>query len=504
MRNIIRALRGRPVELSEKQQAKLEAQRDRARRIIAEQEAKGAAAVAAAAPYLPPGTTVPEVPMHDGRPDLSALLRDSVERARDSVGELFDDRAGIIGRPAGLDMNRPPQEIEDEEERARVAAVERSARDVARRPYLAPVAPEVAYLRVPTTGHRGLDDVLAALQSAGLADTPERVYGVFRLPERYDERHLDEGQAYVEWWIAHRPGTRVPVPAPVGVTGFTRDAQWVARRPGEPSVLDEDVAAAFCLRAGLGPEECFGVPRMLHLDGRSSENGSSLVARLEGTVVLHRPTAATEAAVRAMAAQAPLALPAAPPPPIHVEVLDWEAVAAWVRPDRWGGDRVPSPLPHLPSDWSELLEMYLQVVGVAAEDCYGVQVARTSEGPLADLSLAGGGRRGRRPPEHWCADERPRRRHRAAEHVVLVYRDSPALAAGRERWAAYQREVLDARLDHLTGVRPPLVDTWRPPPSFLSDVADLFNPLDPWAPLPTVFGRSKRPLLGPYCGVWEG
>ena len=44
--------------------------------------------------------------------------------------------------------------------------------------------------------------------------------------------------------------------------------------------------------------------------------------------------------------------------------------------------------PHLPSTWQELLDAYLQVVGVRSEDCYGVQVTRTAERAIADLSMA--------------------------------------------------------------------------------------------------------------------
>ena len=39
------------------------------------------------------------------------------------------------------------------------------------------------------------------------------------------------------------------------------------------------------------------------------------------------------------------------------------------------------------------------------------------------------------------------------EHVVFVYRDRPDYAAGRERWAAYQAEQLQAKLERGTGIR---------------------------------------------------
>jgi hypothetical protein len=52
--------------------------------------------------------------------------------------------------------------------------------------------------------------------------------------------------------------------------------------------------------------------------------------------------------------------------------------------------------------------------------------------------------------------------------------------AGRARWRAYEDEVLHSRLDQRSGQRPPLDTEYRPPPSFLSEVFDTFNPLDPY------------------------
>ena len=60
---------------------------------------------------------------------------------------------------------------------------------------------------------------------------------------------------------------------------------------------------------------------------------------------------------------------------------------------------------------------------------------------------------------------------------------------------------LHAQLDHRSGWRAPLDTEYRPPPSFLSEVFDMFNPLDPLNPLPQIFNRNERPQLGPYCGT---
>src|SRR6476469_6074652 len=93
-------------------------------------------------------------------------------------------------------------------------------------------------------------------------------------------------------------------------------------------------------------------------------------------------------------------------------------------PHRYGPQRVPSPLPHLPSTWRELIEAYLCVVGVRSEDTYGVQVTRTADRSLADLSMAS-----------WSKNlHGDRKVIHVAEHVVIAYRDSAAYEQGRGRW----------------------------------------------------------------------
>jgi hypothetical protein len=503
MRNLIRALRGKPVELSPKQQAKYDAQMAKAQRIIAEQEAKGAAALEAAAPWRPEGTPAAPPLTPSGRPDIKAMLKDSLEQAKDSFGEMFDDRAGIIGRPEGTDMNRPPAQIDDAAERERVAAAERAARDAARAPFRAEVVPQVATLRVSTTGQRQFEDVADALRSSGLASAPERVYGVHRLPERFDNsKRGSEGRVYVEWEIVYALGpARAPSTDEVVVTAFRRDAHWVARAPGEASVTDEDLAGTFCAAARLRPEDCFGVPRLVHVRGvQFSEAGTSWQADVDGTAVIHRAVESAREVQEQLAADAPLALANPPAVPFFVEVLDWEAVAAWVAPSRWEAPRVPSPLPHLPSSWEELLLMYLEVVGVRSADSYGIAATRTDEGLLADLSLASARQNFRGPTKSRCADGKDRTTMHAAQHLVVTYRDRPEYADGRARWQAYQRDVLDAHLDHLTGAHPPLQGEANPRPSFLSEVFDFVNPLDPLQLFPQLIGRGDYGLLGPYVG----
>jgi hypothetical protein len=53
-------------------------------------------------------------------------------------------------------------------------------------------------------------------------------------------------------------------------------------------------------------------------------------------------------------------------------------------------------------------------------------------------------------------------------------------------------------------VRAALETEYRPPPSFLSEVFDMFNPLDPVHGFPRVFHRNEKPNLGPYCGKVDG
>jgi hypothetical protein len=243
----------------------------------------------------------------------------------------------------------------------------------------------------------------------------------------------------------------------------------------------------------------------LYIRGSDNEHGKNWSAHVDGVLLLTRPSAAVTRAQEEMMAEAPLALAARPVLPFHLEILDWEAVAAWVAPDRNGPPRCPSPLPHLPSSWQELMTAYLEVVGVRPEDAYGVQVTRadTVRG-LADLSLASARKNLRAAPELPSADGTARRRLQAAEHVVLAYRDRAEYQDGRARWRTYQEEVLRARLDHRSDVRAALETEYRPPPSFLSEVFDMFNPLDPVHAFPRVFNRNEKPSLGPYCGKVDG
>jgi hypothetical protein len=518
MRNLIRALRGKPVELSPKQEEKMARARAKADAQIAAAEARGREAEAEAARFMAgrgaakdgasfsaPGAAAAPAQATPGQmPSVRDMLKQSFEGLRDSVGEMFDERSGIIDPGEGADLNRPPPELADPAGRAEVAAAERASRERARDPYRAPQAPEVTFTRFATTGRTQLDDVVEQLQASGLAARPELVFGVYRVPDRFDHGRNAEGRTFLEWEIAHAPGAHPPASDEVLTTAFRRDSHWVARRPGEPSVIDEDVAGTLAGRAGLQPEDCFGLTRLLQVRGVDQENGKSWRTHMEGALLLTRSLPALTRAHEQLMAEAPLALPSRPMLPFHVEILDWEAVMAWVAPDRWGPPRVPSPLPHLPSDWQELLLAYLELVGVRSEDCYGAQVTRTSERLLSDLSLASARKNFRSPPKVPSADGTERARMHAAEHVVIAYRDRAEYQAGRERWRAYQDDVLRAKLDHLSDLRPPIEVDLNLRQSFLSEVFDSFNPLDPMVGFPQVFNRNEKPSLGAYCGSFDG
>ena len=218
-----------------------------------------------------------------------------------------------------------------------------------------------------------------------------------------------------------------------------------------------------------------------------------------------RPSEAVRHVHEQMMGEAPLALAARPVLPFHVEILDWEAVAAWVSPDRHGPPRTPSPLPHLPSRWEELMTAYLEIVGVRPEDCYGVQVTRAaSEQGLADLSLASARKNFRGPPKLPSADGTERQRLHAAELVVVAYRDRAEYQDGRARWRAYQDEVLRARLDHRT--RRAAGARRRVPPAAFVRVGGLrhVNPLNPCRRLPAALQPRRAAEPGPYCGKVEG
>lgn len=383
---------------------------------------------------------------------------------------------------------REVKEIKDPAERARVAAEQRAARDAARAPYRAAQPAEVRISRLATRGRTQLQEVLAHLRESGLSGQPARVFGVYRVPDRISQAltpHSEEGRV-VEWDIVHEPlaGDGAPTAPPVA-TSFRGDELWVARRLGEPSVLDEDLALAYCLRAGIGPEQCLGLARISEfrtVRGEGDDESSGEIRSLvRGVVAIHPEI--PHAAFEEMRAAAPLDLPAdrAAMAGVHVEVLNWEAIGRAVHLKVMHPPPVPSPFPYLPSTPQELLRAYLEVVGVRAADCYGVQA--TVDTP--DPQIQGGFFQTNIGPKQPCADGKERMRTHGCQVVVLVYRDTPAYAEGRERWEAYTSDVLQARLRNGIRVRPaldlpPELDGLPSPLRAALRVAEFLDRLDEW------------------------
>lgn len=320
---------------------------------------------------------------------------------------------------------------------------ERAARDAARAPYVSPTAVEVRIDRIVTRGETQLAEVLAR------PIAPERTFGVYRVPDRISGPLTphSEKRRVVEWDIVYSPGDAPGVP--LAATSFVAEEHWVARRPGEPSVLDEDLALAFCLEAGIGPERCAGLARFCEFRALAGsgdgETGGDIVTIVRGIVALH--PADGSGAFERLRAAAPILL--GPPEGVHIEVLNWRAVAAAVHSKINHPPPVPSPFPYLPATPQELLRSYLDIVGVQPADCYSAQA--TVDRPRA--LVQGGFLTTNLGPKQPCADGEQRMRTRGCEHVVIAYRDRAEYAEGRARWAAYQADVLEADLSKGLGLR---------------------------------------------------
>jgi hypothetical protein len=150
---------------------------------------------------------------------------------------------------------------------------------------------------------------------------------------------------------------------------------------------------------------------------------------------------------------------------VHVEVLNWRAIAEVVHRDARELPEIPSRFAYLPSTPQELLSAYLEVVGVWPGDCWSAQTTRDQPGTLLQASHSSGDGgwddrvRGEAFPS---ADGVLRQRVHGTTLVVIAYRDRPAYAEGRERWDAYQRDVLQADLRLETGAWRPVQDGLHP------------------------------------------
>jgi hypothetical protein len=345
-------------------------------------------------------------------------------------------------------------------DREREATAERAARDAARGPYLAPDRQPVAFVRLAARGKTQVEEVTTYLGSSGLADRPDLVYGIYRVPDRISPTNMrSEKSTTVEWDIVHAATQTLPGSAPPAVASFESEETWVARMPGDPSVLDEDLGLAYAAYAGIAPEQTLGIARHLEINNASDGDGDTglgyTIANVTGVHVFHAAGLGGDTYER-MNGNRPLTLEAAAPDGFHIELLNWGAIAEAVHPQRHKRFPIPSPFPYLPSTPQELLQAYLEIVGLRAADCYSAQV---TEGRARDIR--GSGTKGlfaystNVGEEQPCADGKERRRLSGGARIVVVYRDRAEYASGRERWGRYESEVLQASLA-LQTVRPPV------------------------------------------------
>ncbi len=381
-----------------------------------------------------------------------AAMRDFDPTAPPDIGKLMNAGLGDFKTALRQTFNRDEVEQEkDPAERERIASAEWAVRAEARAPFRARDAQPAHISRFATRGEPQLQDLAAFLGSSGLAAQPERVWGVYRVPDRISQAltpHSEKGRV-VEWDVVHVTGELAPA-APPELTSWAAQDRWVGRRVGEPSVLDEDLGIAFLAAAGIGPERCLGLARYCEfraVRGGGSEDHNPIQTIVRGLVAVHPDGA--HPTYDNMSAAVPIEVPHTPAG-VVCEVLNWEEVARAVRPKINHPPPAPSPFPYLPSTPQELLCSYLEVVGVQPHDCYSAQatVDRPSE------LLQGGVLTTNLGPKQPCADGKDRMRSHGCEHVVVVYRDTPAYVEGRERWDRYQREVLQADLRKGIAVRP--------------------------------------------------
>ncbi len=378
----------------------------------------------------------------------------TIEDAMAQTKEQFKD---VLRNPFGSRKPAPPPGAPgDPVDREMQAAAERAARDAARAPYLAPDRPKLTFARMATHSKTQVEEVAAYLGSSGLSARPDLVFGVYRVPDHIGGGVLRGGRV-VEWDVVHAATPGLPAAAPAATPFFDAGERWVARRHGERAPLDEDLALAYLSRAGIGSEECLGIARMLKIQdhGGGEDSVSSTVSQVTGVHAFH-PQGLGAGVFEQLRGERPLAAEARAD--VHVEVLNWRAVAMAVQPETHRRCPVPSPFPNLPSTPQELLRAYLEIVGVRPVDCYAVEVTEDEARNIQGVSQKGfvtiSTNRGDEQP---CADGKPRRRLTAGSCAVLVYRDHPDYAEGRARWSAYERDVLLTALSH--GIRPrPLVE----------------------------------------------
>lgn len=383
----------------------------------------------------------------------SELGASTMSTAKAQIKDLFTNSLGRTKPP--IPAGSTPPAVDREEQAAR----ERGMREAARRPYLAPNPMPVFVTRVATRGRTQIEEVTAFLNSSGLGGRPDLVYGVYRVPERISPDFADsEDRRVVEWDVLHAATTPLPPsPIPVASTFFDGQQRVVQRRVGQAAVLDEDLGVAALHAIGIGPERTLGIARhvVIRRYSQGEDGTTDLLSHVTGMHVF-RPAGPTGDEMQRI--QSPIEVPEHGHLGVHVEALNWGAIALAVRPQPHRRATIPSPFPYLPSTPQELICMYVEIVGLRPEDCYAVSVTENGvRAPGGEEWIARGLIEWSSFGESFpCADGKERRRVAFGWLVLLSYRDRPEYAEGRQRWQAYQADVLQASLEKDTVIRRPI------------------------------------------------
>lgn len=422
-----------------------------------EQRRRGGVLRGPAGDWLAAGTPDMLSPEQIASMDTAALLAWQTEQTKAQLQDLVRTPLGRR-RPPPPPPGPPP--LADP---AAQAAAERAARDAARAAYLAPNRVPVRITRLAADARSELDEVAAHLGASGLADRPDLVFGCYRVPDAIGGGFFGGPQSsYVEWDVVHADAALPAGNQPAAVVRLAGEERWVRRGIGQPSVADEDLGIAYLRTAGLGSERSCGLARTLRIWSEGGGDEGSMTATLIEAVDLvafHPPTGPDPNGdpVARLRAASPLDLPLAGHPEVHLVALNWQAIAEVVHPARHRAAPVPSPFPYLPGTPQELLRSYLDIVGVHPAHCYAASVTEDDVrsihgagtwGPMEVRTNVG--------EEQPCADGRARRRLRGGSLVVVAYLDTPTYAEGRQRWEAYERDVLQASLQQGTGLRRPV------------------------------------------------
>ena len=221
-------------------------------------------------------------------------------------------------------------------------------------------------------------------------------------------------------------GPLSPAEPPAAITLDAEDV-LVVRDVGEPAPLDEDLALDVLARAGIGPERTLAIARDVTIRKAGGDDDSSQ-SRINATV---RGVHLLVAGGAPATAAAPWRIAEGPPDGVHLDVLQWDAIAQAVHPVRQRRAPLPSPFAYLPLTPQELLRAYLEIVGVDPADAYSAQV--THDRPfdlMGRTSTSSHVRRTGGGPDLPCADGKPRKRMAGGHHIVVAYRDKPEYARG--------------------------------------------------------------------------